>query len=60
MDPYFPSRGYQRLADLYGEIFQADLGRRILYVSSSKLVNEVCDETRFHNDFQQVLPRWAV
>ena len=54
-DPDFPSRGIQRLADLYGEIYQVDLGRRVIIVSSQALINEVSDQNRFHKDIGRVL-----
>lgn len=55
MDPENPSRGLQRLADLYGEIYQLQLGRRIIIVSSQHLINELCDQDRFHKDVNRVL-----
>lgn len=54
-DPDFPSRGIQRLANLYGEIYQVDLGRRVIVVSSQALINEVSDQDRFHKDIGRVL-----
>ncbi|KAK2611954.1 hypothetical protein QQS21_002060 [Conoideocrella luteorostrata] len=55
VDPNFPTRSFQQLAELYGEIFQLDLGTRAVFVSTQKLVNEVCDEDRFHKDIQNNL-----
>ena len=55
MDPTFPSRSFQRLADLYGEIYQLDLGRRVVVLSSQRLINEVCDQDRFHKDISRTL-----
>lgn len=47
VDPSFPARSMWRLADLYGPIFKLDLQKSFVFVSNQKLVNEVCDETRF-------------
>lgn len=52
IDADFPSRSFQNLADLYGEIYQVELGARIMVVSSQRLVNEVCNEDRFHKDIR--------
>lgn len=43
------------MADLYGEIYQLDLGRRAIVVSSHALINEVSDQERFHKDIGRVL-----
>jgi cytochrome P450 / NADPH-cytochrome P450 reductase len=56
MDPNFPSRSLQRMADLYGEIYQLQFpGRRVIVISSQKLVNEVCDQERFFKEPNKVL-----
>jgi cytochrome P450/NADPH-cytochrome P450 reductase len=43
------------LADLYGEIYQLDLGRRVIVLSSQALINEVSDQERFHKDIGRAL-----
>ncbi|KAG6115628.1 hypothetical protein E4U14_000756 [Claviceps sp. LM454 group G7] len=51
-----PIRDLCRLADTYGEIFRLNLGSRdVVFVSSQRLVNEVCDEKRFHKTMQSAL-----
>ncbi|KAG5985077.1 hypothetical protein E4U55_001580 [Claviceps digitariae] len=51
-----PVQDLGRLADTYGEIFRLNLGSRsIVVVSSNELVNEVCDEKRFHKTLQSSL-----
>ncbi|KJZ75343.1 hypothetical protein HIM_05269 [Hirsutella minnesotensis 3608] len=55
IDPNFPARSFQQLADLYGDIYQIDLGTPVVFVSSHELVHEVCDENRFHKDIQRNL-----
>ncbi len=56
IDPDFPSRSIQRIADLYGEIVQLQFpGRRVVIVSSQKLAEEVCDEGRFFKEPAKVL-----
>lgn len=43
-----PLAGMVRLAKTYGEAFYLDMfGRRLIFVNSQELVNEICDETRF-------------
>lgn len=47
-DRDMPLRGLERLADLYGPIYQAVLGgRRVLVCSSANLMHELTDEKRF-------------
>jgi cytochrome P450/NADPH-cytochrome P450 reductase len=55
MDPEFPSRAIERLADLYGEIYQVVLGSRVIVVSSRALIDEVSDQDRFHKDIGPTL-----
>jgi cytochrome P450/NADPH-cytochrome P450 reductase len=56
IDPDFPSRSIQRIADLYGEIVQLQFpGRRVIVVSSERLANEVCDQERFFKEPAKVL-----
>ena len=43
-----PVRRFERLADIYGPIYQATLGgQRTIVVSSADLLKEVLDEKRF-------------
>mgnify|MGYP000013382497 CR=1 FL=1 len=43
-----PLAGMVRLAKTYGEAFYLDMfGRRLIFVNSQELVNEICDENRF-------------
>ena len=38
----------RRLAKLYGPVLKLDLGsRKVIYISSRDLVDEVCDDKRF-------------
>ena len=55
MDPEFPARGLQRLAELHGEIYQLQLSNRVVVLSSQELVNEVFDQERFHKDIPRQL-----
>ncbi len=55
MDPNFPIRGIQRLADLYGEIYKVNLGTMVIVVSSRALVDEISDQDRFHKDIAPTL-----
>ncbi|KAI2465636.1 cytochrome P450 [Annulohypoxylon bovei var. microspora] len=48
LDRELPLRSFVSLADRYGEIFRLRLpGRSIVFVSSHRLVDELCDEKRF-------------
>jgi len=48
VDGSAPIQGFMRLAKALGPIYTLDLfGRRLIFLSSQELVNEVCDETRF-------------
>ncbi|KAJ7138272.1 bifunctional P-450/NADPH-P450 reductase [Mycena epipterygia] len=48
IDKEIPQRGFQLLAKTYGEIFQLDiLGRKLIFVNTRALANEVSDDTRF-------------
>jgi cytochrome P450/NADPH-cytochrome P450 reductase len=43
-----PLAGMVRLAKQYGEAFYLDMfGRRLVFINSQELVNEICDENRF-------------
>lgn len=55
MDPAFPSRPLQRLAEIHGEIYQLALGDRIIVLSSQRLVDEISDQDRFHKDVNRTL-----
>lgn len=56
MDPEFPARAIQRMADLYGEIYQLDLaGNRLLVLSTQQLINEACDQDRFAKTVNRTL-----
>ncbi|OAA44423.1 NADPH-P450 reductase [Metarhizium rileyi] len=51
-----PLQDIKRLADTYGEIFRLHLGTRpVVFCSSNALVNELCDEKRFHKTLQSAL-----
>ncbi|KAH8799804.1 cytochrome P450 [Xylogone sp. PMI_703] len=56
IDPSEPTASLMSLADLYGPIFSLNiLGTRRLFISSYKLFNEVCDESRFEKAIQASL-----
>ena len=55
MDPDFPARSLQLMGELYGEIYQLKLASRVLVLSSQKLINEACDQDRFHKDVSRTL-----
>jgi cytochrome P450/NADPH-cytochrome P450 reductase len=55
MDPEYPARGLQKLARELGDIYQLQLSSRVLVISSQDLVNEVCDQERFHKDIGRTL-----
>ena len=55
MEPDFPARGIQRVANLYGEIVQLQLASRAIVLSSQELINEACDQDRFHKDVSRTL-----
>ncbi|KHN97898.1 NADPH-P450 reductase [Metarhizium album ARSEF 1941] len=51
-----PLQDIKRLAETYGEIFRLHLGTRpIVFCSTNALVNELCDEKRFHKSLQSSL-----
>ncbi|KAG6017145.1 hypothetical protein E4U43_002204 [Claviceps pusilla] len=51
-----PVQDLTRLADTYGPIFRLNLvSRSTVIVSSNELVNEICDEKRFHKTLQATL-----
>ncbi|HPG81030.1 MAG TPA: cytochrome P450 [Piscinibacter sp.] len=48
IDGNAPIQGFMRMAKALGPIYSLDLfGRRLIFISSQELVNEICDETRF-------------
>ncbi|KAI2616227.1 cytochrome P450 [Hypoxylon sp. NC1633] len=48
LDRELPIRSFVSLADRYGEIFRLRFpGRTLVFASSHRLVNELCDESRF-------------
>lgn len=55
IDPSFPTKEIWRLCQIYGPIMKLNLNGPHIYVSNQKLVNEVCDETRFHKQIGLVL-----
>ena len=50
MDLGFPSRSFQRFADIYGEIYCLNLDSRSVVLSTQKLIHEACDEDRFFKE----------
>ncbi|KAH6895217.1 cytochrome P450 [Thelonectria olida] len=51
-----PMNDLLRLADTYGSIYRIRLGgKSLILVSSNALVNEICDEKRFHKTLKTVL-----
>ncbi|KZT51670.1 cytochrome P450 [Calocera cornea HHB12733] len=49
VDPANSQQSFRLLREKYGPIYTLNFfGRRIVLVSSQKLVNELCDESRFH------------
>ncbi|KAH0600561.1 hypothetical protein MHUMG1_01559 [Metarhizium humberi] len=51
-----PLQDLKRLADTYGGIFRLHLGTRpVVFCSTNELVNELCDEKRFHKSLQSAL-----
>ncbi|PTB40939.1 hypothetical protein M441DRAFT_58401 [Trichoderma asperellum CBS 433.97] len=51
-----PLNDLMRLADKYGEIFRVRFGSRpMVYVTSNELVNEVCNEKKFHKSLQSAI-----
>ena len=58
IDPTNASSSFQRLADIYGEIYQLDLpGRKgkVVVVSSYDTINNVCDAERFEKPINATL-----
>lgn len=55
MVPGNPAGGMQRLAELYGPIYQLALDRRTLVVSNQELIHELSDQNRFHKDISRTL-----
>ncbi|PNY23978.1 Bifunctional P450/NADPH-P450 reductase [Tolypocladium capitatum] len=51
-----PFKDILRLADTYGSIFRLHLGTRpVVFVSTNELVNDLCDEKRFHKSLANAL-----
>lgn len=51
-----PLKDILRLADTYGDIFRLYLGTRpVVFASTNELVNELCDEKRFHKSLGSAL-----
>ncbi|GJN72481.1 hypothetical protein PLICBS_006554 [Purpureocillium lilacinum] len=51
-----PLKDVLRLADTYGDIFRIYFGTRpVIFASSNELVNELCDEKRFHKSLGSAL-----
>lgn len=50
IDPENTAQSFQQMAHIFGEIYQLDLGKRVIVLSSQKMVNEACDEERFHKE----------
>ncbi|KZO97728.1 fatty acid hydroxylase [Calocera viscosa TUFC12733] len=49
IDPVNTAQSYRILREKYGPIYQLNFyGKPFVVVTSQKLVNELCDETRFH------------
>ncbi|EJU05202.1 cytochrome P450 [Dacryopinax primogenitus] len=56
IDPVTPTLSYRLLREKYGRIYELNFyGRPLIVVSSQKLVNELCDETRFHKNVSGAL-----
>ncbi|KAF7535706.1 hypothetical protein G7Z17_g13162 [Cylindrodendrum hubeiense] len=51
-----PMADLVRLADIYGPIYRVQLGSKsIILVGSNALINEICNEKRFHKSLKTVL-----
>ena len=56
IDPAAPMQSFMRLARQYGPIFRLSLpSQEMVIVSSQSIVDEVCDEGRFHKRVHAVL-----
>ena len=58
IDPTNAPSSFQRLADIYGEIYQLDLpGRKgkVVVISSYDTINDVCDAERFEKPINTTL-----
>ncbi|KAK8240055.1 cytochrome P450 [Phyllosticta capitalensis] len=56
IDAEFPLGSLVRLADTYGQIYRLNItGSTRVYISSQALLNEVCDERRFHKSVSNAL-----
>ncbi|KAI1329289.1 bifunctional P-450:NADPH-P450 reductase [Xylariaceae sp. FL0255] len=48
IDPIFPLGSFKSLAEKYGEVYRLNFpGRTTIFVSSVRLIDECCDESRF-------------
>lgn len=47
LEPAFFVRSLWNFAEVYGEIYEVNLGAQTIAVGSQELVNEACDQTRF-------------
>lgn len=58
MDIHAPVQSLMHLADQFGEIYQLELPtKNILLVNSQELVDEICDESRFHKKVHDPLEK---
>lgn len=56
VDPTDAPGSFDRLAEIYGEIFQLDIaGRKTIVCSSYETINDLCDATRFEKPVQGAL-----
>ncbi|KAK5112785.1 hypothetical protein LTR85_011119 [Meristemomyces frigidus] len=56
VDPELPILSLQNLAKQYGEIYSLSIfGKKKIFVSSQRLMNEICDEKRFGKIVQAAL-----
>lgn len=50
-----PTHGYHGLAQKYASIYQLNLlGRKVIFVSSYTLVNELSDDSRFQKSVGEI------
>ena len=56
IDPSFTLGSFQRLKNLYGDIYRLNiLGRKIVVVSNQEIVNYLCDESKFDKKVSEPL-----
>src|SRR5579871_6896681 len=56
LDSNFPLGSFQRLQQLYGDIYRLNiLGRKVVVVSSQEIVNFLCDESKFEKKVAEPL-----